>query len=102
MATQEILTISAVYEDGVLRPLEPLDLPEHTSVQVSVAVNIDTFETEDRRIRAILAAGGVQLVPRPADRQPLMTEHERAALMRKIGPGVNLSEATIEERETGW
>lgn len=26
----------AVYEDGVLRPLNPLDLPEHALVQVTV------------------------------------------------------------------
>ncbi len=102
MAAQAIRTIPAIYEDGVLRPLEPLDLPEHTSVWVSVAVNIDTFEAEDRRIRAIFAAAGVELAPRPANRQPLRTEQERAALMREIGPRVNASGAILEERESGW
>ena len=29
-------TVAAVYENGVLRPLEPLDLPEHQQVQVTV------------------------------------------------------------------
>ncbi len=28
--------VDAVYEDGVLRPLQPLSLPEHTHVRVSV------------------------------------------------------------------
>ncbi len=30
-------TIEAVYEDGVLKPLQPLDLPEHQRVQVTVS-----------------------------------------------------------------
>lgn len=29
-------TIRAVYKDGVLRPLEPLDLPEESTVEVTV------------------------------------------------------------------
>ncbi len=30
-------TVKAVYENGVLRPLEPLSLPEHREVEVSVS-----------------------------------------------------------------
>jgi len=29
-------TVEAIYEDGVLRPLRPLALPEHTHVHVAV------------------------------------------------------------------
>ncbi|MBI3393938.1 MAG: antitoxin family protein [Nitrospirae bacterium] len=29
-------TIEAVYENGVLKPLKPLDLPEHVHVQVTI------------------------------------------------------------------
>jgi predicted DNA-binding antitoxin AbrB/MazE fold protein len=28
-------TISAIYEHGVFRPLEPVDLPEHTHVRLA-------------------------------------------------------------------
>jgi predicted DNA-binding antitoxin AbrB/MazE fold protein len=31
------ITLSAVYEDGVLRPLEPLPLTEHQEVRVTVS-----------------------------------------------------------------
>lgn len=31
-------TISAIYQGGVLKPLEPLDLPEHQQVQLTVAL----------------------------------------------------------------
>lgn len=30
------LTIEAIYERGVLRPLRPLELPEHTRVRLTV------------------------------------------------------------------
>ncbi len=30
-------TIQAVYEDGVLKPLEPLDLPDHLRVRVTIS-----------------------------------------------------------------
>jgi hypothetical protein len=30
------ITVEAVYEDGVLKPVEPLPFPEHEKVQVTV------------------------------------------------------------------
>lgn len=30
-------SVEAIYEDGVFRPLEPVDLPDHQRVQVTVA-----------------------------------------------------------------
>jgi predicted DNA-binding antitoxin AbrB/MazE fold protein len=37
--------IDAIYEDGMLRPLQPLTLPEHTRVRVSV----QTLESDSER-----------------------------------------------------
>ena len=31
-----MLTITAIYEDGVLKPTQPLDLPAHTEVRLRV------------------------------------------------------------------
>jgi len=28
--------ITAIYEDGILRPLPPLDLPEHSQVEIDI------------------------------------------------------------------
>jgi predicted DNA-binding antitoxin AbrB/MazE fold protein len=44
------VAIKAVYEEGKLRPLEPLKLAEHTVVQIS-------FETDDAERREWLAQG---------------------------------------------
>ena len=30
--------VEAIYEDGMLRPLQPLSLPEHTHVRLSVEI----------------------------------------------------------------
>jgi predicted DNA-binding antitoxin AbrB/MazE fold protein len=30
------MTITATFEDGVLKPMQPLDLPEHAQVRVSI------------------------------------------------------------------
>jgi predicted DNA-binding antitoxin AbrB/MazE fold protein len=102
MAAQETLTISAIYKNGVLRPLEPLDLPEHTRVQVAVTVTKDRFKEEDERIRAIFAAAGVPIAPRPADGRLPMTSEELTELGRRIGAGRPVSEIVSEERESAW
>jgi predicted DNA-binding antitoxin AbrB/MazE fold protein len=43
-------TVDAVYEDGVLKPLGALDLPEHQRVRVTVDVAAD--ERPDEALRA--------------------------------------------------
>jgi predicted DNA-binding antitoxin AbrB/MazE fold protein len=50
-------TIHAVYEQGVLRPLTPLHLPEHTQVEISINP-ITNAEEERQRVRQALIAGG--------------------------------------------
>jgi predicted DNA-binding antitoxin AbrB/MazE fold protein len=93
--------ITAIYENGVLRPLDPLDLPERTEVQVSIkplAVSADA-DAHRRRVREVLVAAGLVLPqPEAPPGQPL-TEQERDELARRIPPGRPLSEIIIEERE---
>ena len=51
--------VDAIYEDGLLRPLRPLDLPEHTHVRLSVEPLQDVLERaawlaeSERRLQAI-------------------------------------------------
>lgn len=45
--------IDAIYEAGLLRPLQPLALPEHTRVRVSV----ETLPADDAERQAWLAQG---------------------------------------------
>jgi predicted DNA-binding antitoxin AbrB/MazE fold protein len=51
------LTTDAIYENGVLRPLSPLALPEHARVTISVDVNDDAraewLAASQRRLTAV-------------------------------------------------
>jgi predicted DNA-binding antitoxin AbrB/MazE fold protein len=41
-------TIDATYENGVLKPLQPLDLPEHQ--RVSITIHIPVMETAEQTL----------------------------------------------------
>jgi predicted DNA-binding antitoxin AbrB/MazE fold protein len=43
-------TLEAIYEDGLLKPLEPLDLAEHTKVRLTV----ETEEDDEVRAQRVL------------------------------------------------
>lgn len=51
------LTTDAIYENGVLRPLSPLALPEHARVTISVVVNDEAraewLAESQRRLTAV-------------------------------------------------
>ena len=41
------LAIKAIYEEGILRPLEPLKLAEHTVVRISLETGADDAERRE-------------------------------------------------------
>lgn len=51
--------IEAVYENGVFRPVEPVDLPEHTHVRVVVPVPARQQPPEVRDVLSRRYASGV-------------------------------------------
>lgn len=93
-------TITAIYEDGVLRPLTPIDLPEHATVELVVR-STSTPETAAARRRAeliaVLRKGGLN-VWTDDQAPPPLSEEERAALARRLPPNLNLSQAIEDER----
>jgi predicted DNA-binding antitoxin AbrB/MazE fold protein len=94
-------TITAIYENGVLRPITPLALPEHTKVQLWIQAPPlgDQAETHRREVVAARVAAGLTLLT--LDTAPAMplSEAERDNLARRIPAGRPLSEIIIEERE---
>lgn len=94
-------TITAIYENGVLRPLEPLDLPEHARVHIAIEpAPINAAVEHHRRVDAVLIAAGLML-PRPdpdPDLKPL-SEVERERLANLFAGDRPLSEDIIAERE---
>lgn len=91
-------TITAVYENGLLRPLSPLNLREHQIVQLQLLPDRPTDE-EDEVIRSLIAAGILTPPRGHSDVEPI-SEQERRELAETLGqaPGKPLSEIIIEER----
>jgi len=94
-------TITAIYENGVLRPLTPLVLPERTEVQISIKLPPPdaAAETHRRRVREVLVAAGIALPAADTPPATPLSEEERNELARRIPTGRPLSEIIIEERE---
>lgn len=97
-------SITAIYENGVLRPLVPLTLPEHTQVQLHIqpmlTSTLDVAEHR-RRVQEVLVATGLSL-PAP-DTSPVfkpLSAERRKELAQLFGrTGRPLSELIIEERK---
>jgi predicted DNA-binding antitoxin AbrB/MazE fold protein len=93
--------VTAVYEKGVLRPLQPLDLEERQMVRIQVVPEAVAEDEGEEMIRLLVAAGLMR--PRPKKGAPPpdpVSEEERLRLADIMGnaPGKPLSEIIIEER----
>lgn len=95
-------TITAIYEEGVLRPLTPLSLPEHSRVLIQVEQVSPAEETTTHRHRvreALIAAGLSQPMSIPLPASSSLSSERREELARSFSTGGPLSQLIIEERE---
>jgi len=90
--------IAVVYEQGVLRPLHPLNLPEHTKLEICIVNAFDEETTEaDKAYQVLLQAGLIQPAPLVQVDPILESELQRAAdAFGQAGP---LSDVIIAERD---
>lgn len=92
--------VTAIYENGVLRPLSSLNLGEHQIVQLQVLPEKPIAEAE--RTIHILVAAGLMRPRKPIASLPPdpVSEKERHELARKLGqaPGKPLSQIIIQGR----
>jgi len=101
-------TITAIYANGVLRPVTPLDLPEQAQVEIEVkqvaAPKTEQLEERVRIHQALVAAGLVANADTwsPSPLPDLISEEEEEELGRLFAGDKPLSEVIIEEREEGW
>ena len=92
-------TIVTIYEQGVLRPLKPLSLPENTQVRIQIVAPTLPAQEERLRVREALLDAGV-IRPRQLTEpvQPVSeAELEKAA--RALAAAGPLSELVMAERE---
>jgi predicted DNA-binding antitoxin AbrB/MazE fold protein len=90
--------VTAVYENGVLRPLETLELRERQTVRLRIIAE-GTAEEDERVIRELVQSG-VLVPPRGHSEIAPVTEAERRELAEALGRGLDkpLSEEIIDER----
>lgn len=97
--------VTAVYEKGMLRPLQSLDLQEQQKVRIQILpeepdVSEEPGDTTDALIQRLAAKGLMR--PRPRGPIPLdpVSAEERKALADRLGraPGKSASEMVIEDR----
>jgi predicted DNA-binding antitoxin AbrB/MazE fold protein len=91
--------VVAVYRNGALYPLEPLDLKESERVRIQVMTEKPAVSDESAAVEALAAAGLISRPPRQSS-APRLSDADRLRLARKLGrgPGKPLSEMIIEDR----
>jgi predicted DNA-binding antitoxin AbrB/MazE fold protein len=91
--------ITAIYENGLLRPLVPLPLKEQQKVRLQVLPEPSVDEETSQVIQALVEEGVLALPPGSLETSPL-SELERQELADQLGQASpkSLSEIIIEER----
>lgn len=91
--------ITAIYEQGVLRPLHPVPVPEHARVILQVQEVSTPDETLAHRAHLALVAAGLSITA--ADETvstQRLSEQRREALAQLFSTGGPLSALILEER----
>jgi predicted DNA-binding antitoxin AbrB/MazE fold protein len=87
----------AIYEDGILRLLTPVALPERTEVRIQILTEKEADNELKRAEAALIAAGIVKPKKVPEELKPISSAR-RAELARLYAVGGPLSESIIAER----
>ena len=90
--------LTAVYENGILRPLGPVKLRERQTVRLQVIADEPTDEA-DQIIQKLAGAGLLSLPPGYSSVKPI-SEDKRREVATHLGhaSGKPLSEVIMEER----
>ncbi|MEG3907294.1 antitoxin family protein [Microcoleus sp. w2-18bC1] len=95
-------TITAIYENGVLRPLSPLSLNDGETVQITIVAEVSQEELKGDREKAIKLRDIQKLMGLPTKQFKLdaAAEQKRRELFEKLKGRVGkpLSEIVIEDR----
>ena len=99
------ITFTAIYEQGVLRPLLPLALPDHAAVELRIvprtARAAKKFAHRQQVYEALLAAGLIKPQPVSEPARPV-SEAELAAAARDLAHAGPISELIIAERAESY
>lgn len=85
-------TTTAIYENGLLRPLVSLDIPEHSEVEITIHISEDSL---DKQVRKAL-----KLENQPNKTEAVISNKRRAELAKIFSAEKPLSEYINEDRDT--
>lgn len=91
--------IQAIYENGILRPLQPLDLPENKTVNITVLdESSNGEETHRNKVSRVLREAGLTSQMKFPNAKKLSDE-ERKRLGKLFSGEKSLGEYIDEDRE---
>lgn len=90
--------ITVVYEKGVLRPLQPLEIPENSQLQIQIIGQSGGQNGELTAARRALQQAGV-IGERREIETALVSDEELEQASEALGATGSLSEEIIEDRE---
>ncbi|MEG4861447.1 antitoxin family protein [Microcoleus sp. K1-B6] len=95
-------TITAIYENGVFRPLSPLSLNDGETVEITIVAEVSPEELKGDREKAIMLMDvrGLVRLPKKPFKLDAAAEQKRRELFEKLKERVGkpLSEIVIEDR----
>ncbi|NNJ13613.1 antitoxin family protein [Chloroflexales bacterium ZM16-3] len=97
-------TITAVYENGMLRPLTPLALPEHSQVEIEVRmITEDSAQARRERVRLALEFAGLLVLGEASGPlHGMLTSDQRMSLAQRLAAvGVPPLSAAIDADRDG-
>ncbi len=90
--------IAVVYEKGVLRPLQPLNLPERTQLEIRIVEADEETITDTQKAYWVLVQAGLVRPFAPVGLEPI-SETERLRAADAYGHAGPLSDWIITERD---
>jgi predicted DNA-binding antitoxin AbrB/MazE fold protein len=85
-------TTTAIYENGLLRPNIPLDLPEHSEVEIIVRINDSSLRSKVRK--------ALNLQVQPNKTENSISDKRRSELSKIFTAEKPLSDYIDEDRES--
>jgi predicted DNA-binding antitoxin AbrB/MazE fold protein len=85
-------TTTAIYENGLLRPVVPLDLPEHSEVEITVHIKEDSLHKQVRK--------ALKLENQSNEAEAVISNERRAELAKIFSAEKPLSDYINEDRDS--
>lgn len=85
-------TTTAIYENGLLRPIVPLDLPEHSEVEITIQINDDSLHSKVRK--------ALKINNKVSKNESLISNKRREQLAKIFSTEKPISDYISDDRES--